>query len=100
MPQRRSLSDDTIRLILTSTASHGVLARQLGIHRSAVSQIRLGRLHPHVAPELPRWAANLSCGQCLHWEAARSACGLDFPDPVIEGHHFARDCACFIHRRP
>lgn len=98
MPRRSTLSEDAIRLILTSTASHGTLAKQLGIHRSAVSQIRLGRIHAHIAPDLPRWVSNLNCAMCLHWEASRSTCGLDFPDPHAEGLHFARDCACFTHR--
>lgn len=99
MPHRRTLDEAAIRLILTSSASHGALAKQLGIHRSAVSQIRLGRIYRNALPHLPRWTVNLNCGMCLHWEASRSACGLDLPDPITEGLHFARDCACFSHRR-
>lgn len=98
MPPRRTFDNDTIELILTSTASHGALARQLGVARSTISLIRLGRIYADALPHLPRWQPNLSCGMCLHWEAGRSTCGLDFPDPQSEGLHFARDCACFIHR--
>lgn len=99
MPQRRTLDDDTIKRILTSSASHGALARQLGVSRSTISLIRLGRIYANCQPHLPRWRPGLNCGMCLHWDTAHSACTLGFPDPTIEGVHFARDCSCFLNRQ-
>lgn len=95
---RRTLNDDTIAHILTSKASHGVLAKQLGVHRSTISQIRLGQLYRHTCPDLARWQPNVNCGMCLHWDATLSACTLGFPDPAVEGVHFARECSCFLNR--
>lgn len=91
-----TIPEATIREILTSSESHGVLARRYGLHRSAVSQIRTGKIHAKVAPELERWAPERLCGLCIHWE--HSHCGLDFPDPLVEGQHFARDCSLFSQR--
>jgi hypothetical protein len=95
MPRRR-LDEPTIRRILQSPASHGVLARELGVHRSAISQIRLGKIHAAIAPELPRWQPDLSCCVCIHWHPGDKVCSLDFPDPVLEGPQFARECSTFL----
>jgi hypothetical protein len=99
MAPRPRLDDDTIRRILTSAASHGVLARELGVARSTISLIRLGRIYTSTCPELRRRDPVLTCGNCTHWEKARSACGLDLPDPNIEGLQFANDCTFFTARR-
>lgn len=96
MPRRSVLDESAVELILTSQATHRVLAQQLGVHRSTISQVRLGHICSHVLPDLPRWQPNVNCGHCLHWD---DGCTLDFPDPKVEGLHFARDCACFSHRR-
>jgi hypothetical protein len=93
---RPTIPESTIREILTSTESHGVLARRHSIHRSAVSSIRLGKIHRQVAPELPRWQPEHVCGHCIHWEG--ECCGLDFPDPLVEGQRFAASCSVFTRR--
>jgi DNA-binding XRE family transcriptional regulator len=98
MPRPGCLDEPTIRRILTSEASHGVLARELGVNRTTISQIRLGKIHANVATDLPRWRPSLSCSMCIHWDTTNKACSLDLPDPAIEGLRFARDCACFSHR--
>jgi hypothetical protein len=95
MPRPCRLDESTIRRILTSEESHGVLARELGVNRTTISQVRLGRIHSKIAPDLPRWRPALSCSMCIHWH---DACTLDFPDPAIEGLRFARDCSSFSHR--
>jgi hypothetical protein len=87
------LPESTIREILTSPESHGVLARRYGLHRSAVSQIRVGKIHAKVAPELPRWT--VTCERCIHWQGR---CDLGHVDPEQEGLAFARDCASFVQR--
>ena len=87
------LSDDAIRDILTNPASHGAMAQRYGIHRSAVGYIRQGRMHADKLPELPRWT--VSCDRCIHWSGP-GHCSLGFPDPLVEGVGFARDCASFV----
>jgi len=87
------VSDDAIRDILTSPASHGTLARRWGLHRSAVGYIRQGKTHADRLPELPRWT--VTCERCTHWSRP-GHCTLGFPDPLLEGISFARDCASFV----
>ena len=39
-----------------------------------------------------------SCERCREWRGLESAnpCGMGFPDPVIEGVGFARDCSLYV----
>lgn len=90
--RRASLTDDDILEILTCTASNSQMAAQLGIDRSTVSAIRLGKTHRGRLPELPRWGAS-SCDRCVQWHRGR--CSLGHPDPLEEGLHFARWCASY-----
>ena len=94
---RAPLSEDAIRDILTSQESHGVLARRYGCHRSAVAQIRDGKSHAGVLPELPRRQPARHCSSCQHWQAI-GECDLGFPDPRLEGLQFARDCSTYVAR--
>jgi hypothetical protein len=94
---RPPLSEDAIRDILTSQASHRVLALRHGCHHSAVAQIRDGKSHASVAPELPRRQPLRRCSDCQHWQHG-SECGLGFPDPQLEGIQFARDCSTYAAR--
>jgi len=94
---RVPLSEDAIRDILTSQASHRVLALRHGCHHSAVAQIRDGKSHASVAPELARRQPLRRCSDCQHWQHG-SECGLGFPDPQLEGIQFARDCSTYVAR--
>jgi transposase-like protein len=93
------LTEDEVRLVLTSPLSSVKLARELGRSKEAVAAIRRGDLHAKVLPELPRRQAKrraipeLSCHACAHWRS--SECGMGFPDPIEEGPAFAADCSLY-----
>jgi hypothetical protein len=93
MSHNATFSEDDVREILTSTASHRVMAERYGCHHTAIGHIRKGRTYKKVAPELPRWATEISCTACIHWTGER--CDLGFPDPGLEGVAFARWCSSF-----
>lgn len=101
IPTRRGrpITPDEVRLILTSELSNYKLADQLQINASTVSKIRVGRIHRHLHPDLPRRDQSRglqlvrSCLQCQHW--GRGCCRYDFPDPLEEGLSFAQDCDHF-----
>lgn len=93
---RPRLTEDEVRLILTSPDSSTKLGRQLGRTREAIAQVRRGESYSRVLPELPRWQIQRrteSCHDCIHWLADR--CGMGFPDPLLEGPLFAADCAAY-----
>ena len=90
------LTEDQVRLVLTSDLSAVKLARQLGRSSEAIAAIRRGTLHQYTLPEIPRWPARrrtLSCHGCNHWRDGR--CGMGFPDPIDDGPGFAEDCAVY-----
>jgi hypothetical protein len=43
--------------ILTDPDTHAAVARRLGVNRQTVLDIRRGRTHKAVRPDLPRWGA-------------------------------------------
>lgn len=94
------LSEDEVRLVLTSPLSAVKLARQLGRSKEAVAAIRRGVLHANTLPELPRRQVQRrpgegpSCRDCDHWSDA-TACGMGLPDPLKEGPSFAADCSLY-----
>jgi transposase-like protein len=93
------LTEDEVRLVLTSPLSSVKLARELGCSKEAVAAIRRGALHARTLPELPRRQTErradpeLSCHACAHWRS--SSCGMGFPDPLDEGPAFAADCSLY-----
>jgi transposase-like protein len=91
------MTEDEVRLVLTSPLSSVKLARELGRSKEAVAAIRRGDIHAKVLPELPRRQAmrssDLSCHTCAHWW--RGSCGMGFPDPVENGPAFAADCSLY-----
>lgn len=90
------LTEEQIIEILTSTASHRTIGDRLGVHRSAVSLVRLGKIHASIAPHIPRWSTMQKCENCIHWQPERSEpCDLGHRDPLEEGTAFARECATF-----
>jgi len=101
VPSKRghAITPDEVKLILTSELSNYKLGKQLQIHASTVSKIRVGRIHRRIHPEIPRrdqfkvLQLVRSCLQCQHWGHGR--CRYDFPDPLEEGPSFAQDCDLF-----
>lgn len=84
--------------ILTDPDTHAAVARRLGVNRQTVLDIRRGRTHKAVRPDLPRWGATgqRTCRRCIHWDEDR--CGFAFPEPMgIDGPGlaFALECICF-----
>jgi hypothetical protein len=94
-----ALTEDEVRLVLTSPLSGAKLARELGRSKEAINAIRRGTFHAKTLPELPRRQAKrrvvpeLSCHVCAHWRS--SECGMGFPDPIEEGPAFAADCSLY-----
>ncbi len=99
-PQRRreagNLTEDEIRLILTSQESDRELAAELRVSRVAVRGVRRGEIHAQVLPDLPRWASKprrLSCVSCRFWDAdAVRPCREGWPDPETDGPGYANEC--------
>lgn len=87
------ISENQVREILASPASNRQIGDTMGIHRSTISAIRLGKMLKHLAPDVPRWSAHKRCDKCIHWLSNR--CSFDFPDPIEEGLAVARDCLQF-----
>jgi hypothetical protein len=93
------LTEDEVRLVLTSPLSSNKLARELGRSKEAIAAIRRGTLHARTLPDLPRRQAmrrpssGPSCHACEHWRNDR--CGMGFPDPLEEGPAFAADCSLY-----
>jgi hypothetical protein len=96
---RPPLTQEEVRLALTSPLSAVQLARELKCSTETVAAIRRGAMHATVLPELPRRQAQqqqrsaLSCLACSHWR--RASCGMGFPDPLDEGPGFAADCSLY-----
>lgn len=99
-PQKRrdagSLTEDEIRLILTSRRSRRELARELRVSHVTVGAVRLGELHAQVLPELPRRTAKppqRSCTSSRFWDPeAAHPCMEGWPDPETDGPGYANEC--------
>lgn len=99
-PQKRrdagSLTEDEIRLILTSRKSRRELARELRVSPGTVSRVLLGKMHADKLPELPRGAAKprrLSCTSCRFWDPESvHPCREGWPDPETDGPGYANEC--------
>lgn len=89
------LSEDDVRLILTSRLTAVEIGRQVGRSPQAITAIRRGLIHKNTAPEIPRWrvAGGMLCTDCQHW--CGNHCGMGFPDPIEEGPGFAEDCSLY-----
>lgn len=96
MRTKPPLTEDEVRLVLTSPLSAVKLARQLGRSKECVAAIRRGVLHANTLPEIPRRQTAVrgpSCHGCAHW--SDGSCGMGFPDPIEEGPAFAADCSLY-----
>lgn len=94
------LTDDDLRLILTSDLSSSVLAQIVNRSMHAVAAIRRGAMYRNRCPDLPRWndrynPNGLTCVSCYQW---RGVCGLGIPESALEGVLFAQECAVFDDR--
>lgn len=100
-PQDKSpLTDDDVRLILTSDLSNGELAQMVNRAMHTVAAIRRGAMYRNRCPDLPRWndrynPNGLTCASCYQW---RGVCGLGIPESALEGVLFAQECAVFDDR--
>jgi hypothetical protein len=89
---RPPLTEDEVRLALTSPLSAMKLARELQCSKEAIAAIRRGTTHAKVLPELPR-RQPLSCVSCINWKDA--SCAMGFPEVLEEGPVFAADCSLY-----
>lgn len=93
----RKWEEHEIRDILTSFESNRALAARYGCGRNAISLIRLGRTHPHIATDVPRRSPkSRSCPGCVHWQQRSQRCGIGVPEVAIEGQLWARWCPSFL----
>jgi hypothetical protein len=74
---RKGFDIEAVQAILTSREGDGAIAEVYGCTRQAINQLRTGRTHAEVLPELPRRGAVL-CYSCKHWSKDR--CGFDLPE--------------------
>jgi hypothetical protein len=98
----RSLSDEIVYRILTETCNNSEMARRVGTTRQTVQQIRTGKSYSNLFPEIPRntGTGNMSCYKCYHRrknvsEEDPNPCSFRFPEPLIVGVFYARECNLF-----
>lgn len=100
------LTEDQVRLILTSPLSSGKLAKELGRPTETVAGVRRGAFHKNTLPDMPRrkpvsraphkqdlLESESSCMLCKHWDSSK--CQMGFPDAVEEGPAFAAECSVY-----
>lgn len=90
----RKLKDDEVQFILLHTEiNNKELGEKFCLSRETIRLIRIGSLYKDVFPELERHKpaqSNIpSCKKCVNW---KGRCLMEFPDPVVEGVRFAKDC--------
>jgi hypothetical protein len=118
LPGAKTITEETIVSVLTHyELNHMQMAKLLndGTHRETIRRIRVGEVYAHVRPDIPRWErpkrayTTKSCWGCQHhrWyfeprpdgsasTKKRVKCGLGFPDPLVHGAKFARECSTFL----
>jgi hypothetical protein len=98
--QRRVLTPEEVKFILTHPSSGVSKARELGVSHQAVSQVINGESHKSLWPDLPRRtpqppappaAPTRSCRSCQHWW--KGTCDLDIPEAGSAS--FATECSYF-----
>lgn len=98
--KRGPLTPEQVRRVLLAPkdVNNAELARELGVGRETIRQIRLGMIYAHVHPEIARLGAPVevppaedgpSCYGCVHW---REGCTFGFPDWREIGPAFAAEC--------
>jgi hypothetical protein len=99
-PKRR-LPDAAVIAIRNARGSKQAIGDEYGVSREMVRQIQAGLVYRDLLPEnfrRPPGPNDPSCERCREWRGLESAnpCGMGFPDPVIEGVGFARDCSLYV----
>jgi hypothetical protein len=97
---RRRLSDAAVIAIRNTRGSKQAIANEYGVSREMVRQIQAGLLYRDLLPDgfqRPPGPNDPSCERCREWRGLESGepCGMGFPDPVVEGVGFARDCSLY-----
>jgi len=101
---QKKLTEAEVKLILTDERSGPALAKLFGVTHQAINQVRTGKTHQQVLPELPRKfpqghyqsapgkveSKKLNCRDCAHWWQKR--CSLDVPEA---GATFADECSFY-----
>jgi hypothetical protein len=90
------LTNDEIRLILTSDGSNQYVGQIINVLVKTVDDVRMGRIHADKLPELPRRnkkSPKLSCLDCRFWDyECIRPCRLGWPDPETYGTKYANEC--------
>jgi DNA-directed RNA polymerase subunit M/transcription elongation factor TFIIS len=97
---KRRLPDAAVVAIRNALGSKQAIANEYGVSRELVRQIQAGELYRDLLPEgfqRPPGLNDPSCERCREWRGLESAdpCRMGFPDPVVEGVGFARDCSLY-----
>ncbi len=95
---RAMLSSEQVAFLLTRTdVMIKTLAKEWDCDRSTLTNVRRGKSHQHVCPELPRWTADgppRNCKKCVHWPP-RGQCTMEFPEAKEIGEFFANECTVY-----
>jgi hypothetical protein len=77
---KRKFTEKEVVYMLTSTQSHGVLAKELNASRQVISKIRLGLFYRDVRPDIPRPVRTVTyfCTQCIHYKQEK--CLMEVPE--------------------
>ena len=96
----RRLADADAIAIRLSTDPRRELAERYGVSPELIRQIQQGEAYRDLLPEnwrRPPGPRDPSCERCREWRGLESPdpCAMGFPDPVMEGVGFARDCSLY-----
>ena len=97
---KRRLADADAITIRLSTDTRRELADRYRVSPELIRQIQQGIAYRDLLPDgfrRPPGPNDPSCERCREWRGLESAdpCGMGFPDPVVEGVGFARDCSLY-----
>ena len=94
---KRKLTPEAVATIRAGTESNAVTARQFGVSKQTISQIRQGITHKLPGAEIiDRSQSGAYCYRCVHWSAAGDgSCSLGIPEAALEGQLAARGCGAF-----
>jgi hypothetical protein len=98
-PGRKGLKPEQVAQVLAAsrTISNVELAKQFGVSRETIRQLRTGRTWKNVDPDQERLRAGRLCYDCTFYVNERG-CGMGFPDFDVAGPRFANDCEAYAKR--
>ena len=91
--KKPQLTEDQVRLILTSGLSLRRLVPLVDRSPPVISAVLTGKSYAELCPDLPRreaWQTQRSCLKCRYWDHGH--CREGWPDPIAEGTGFAQYC--------